>query len=472
MYIYLPVEVKVRELEGKFLTALIAAERGHHVLIGEKKDTINLAKRGYLPPGIVHDKSLTPGAYKIENFQYLKDHGHLITAQDEEHGLLDESYEKFAERRFSDETMSLASRVYTWGNHDYTALQERFEMHKTKFIKTGSPRVDLWRPDFKEFYSLKKKSEYKPYILISSNFSSLLDKNRFSDRIARLRHAGYFGRDPDMEEYMYENSAYQLRLIYRFVGMIRELATCFPDIKILVRPHPVESVDAWKKLIGISDFDNVIVERKGTINSWLHHSELLIHNGCTTALEAAAGNIPAIAYRPLPSPFEREIPNRLSIQASDYSELKYWVKSILNNCNIIERVGLNDSSKDLLQNRLSSLTGRLASDKVVDDWEKLAEENNLLESDLKSLKNLDLDNYVSTKSKLKRKLALVKNKFFGIEPNLSEEKYRLETGHKFPSLCDDEVKEMVKNFRNVTGRFTDVHIERYGKKSFLIFGKR
>ena len=68
MNIYLPIEVKVRELEGKTLLALTAAERGHTVIIGEKKDTINLAKKGILPPGIVHDKSLTPGEYKIKNF--------------------------------------------------------------------------------------------------------------------------------------------------------------------------------------------------------------------------------------------------------------------------------------------------------------------------------------------------------------------------------------------------------------------
>jgi surface carbohydrate biosynthesis protein len=88
MNIYLPIEVKVRELEGKVLLALAAAERGHTVILGEKKDTINMAKKGHLPPGIVHDKSLTPGEYKLINYKQLKEHGHLVTSQDEESGLL------------------------------------------------------------------------------------------------------------------------------------------------------------------------------------------------------------------------------------------------------------------------------------------------------------------------------------------------------------------------------------------------
>ena len=471
MNIYIPIEVKARELEGKFLTALVAAERGHHVLIGDKKDTINLAKEGKLPPGIVHDKSVTPGSYKIENFKKLKQNGHLITAQDEEHGLLDVSYEEFAKRRFSEETLSYVSRVYTWGSHDYHELQKKFTGQKKKFMNSGSPRVDLWRPDFKEFYTLKNP-EYKPYILISSNFSTLLDENRLYDRIARLRDAGYFDRDPGMEEYMYENSAYQLRLVHRFIEMIRELAGTFPDLNFLVRPHPVESVDAWEKLIGNSDYTNVIVERKGTINGWLHHSELLIHNGCTTALEAVAGNIPAIAYRPIPSSYEREIPNQLSIQASKISEIRELIVSIRKGKNPTNKgFRSDDDPMKLLNNRLCSLQGDLASEKIVNDWEKLANENNLPVSDLTEFKNTGKNIGVPVKRKLKRKLVMVRNKLFGIEAERKSKEYRLLTGHKFPHLHDDEIEEMINNFRKVTGRFDNVNTKRFGEKTFLLFSE-
>ena len=60
MNIYIPIEVKVRELEGRTLLALAAAERGHQVILGSKKETLLSAVNGELPPGIVHMKSLTP----------------------------------------------------------------------------------------------------------------------------------------------------------------------------------------------------------------------------------------------------------------------------------------------------------------------------------------------------------------------------------------------------------------------------
>ncbi len=46
MNIYVPVEIKARELEGKTLLALAAAERGHDVILAGKEDTLVLARHG------------------------------------------------------------------------------------------------------------------------------------------------------------------------------------------------------------------------------------------------------------------------------------------------------------------------------------------------------------------------------------------------------------------------------------------
>jgi surface carbohydrate biosynthesis protein len=202
MNIYLPIEVKLRELEGKMLLAMVAAERGHVVIIGEKKDTLNLAKAGKLPPGVVHDKSFTPGQYKIDYFKKLKEYGHFISGQDEETGLLDESFDDFATRRFSEETISLADKVFAWGAHDAQSLREIYPNYKNRIIATGSPRVDLWRSEFDSYYK-KSTTVRNPDILVASNFGYPIDENPFWNRVARLRKAGYFERDPEMEKYLY-----------------------------------------------------------------------------------------------------------------------------------------------------------------------------------------------------------------------------------------------------------------------------
>ena len=66
MNIYIPIEVKIRELEGRTLLALAAAERGHQVILGSKMDALIPAVDGHLPPGIVHMKSLTPSDQMLD----------------------------------------------------------------------------------------------------------------------------------------------------------------------------------------------------------------------------------------------------------------------------------------------------------------------------------------------------------------------------------------------------------------------
>ena len=65
MNIYIPIEIKAREIEGRTLLALVAAERGHVVVLGGKEDTLGLARNGLLKPGIVHDQSLHPSPEKV-----------------------------------------------------------------------------------------------------------------------------------------------------------------------------------------------------------------------------------------------------------------------------------------------------------------------------------------------------------------------------------------------------------------------
>lgn len=465
MNIYLPIEVKVRELEGKVLLALAAAERGHTVILGEKKDTMNMAKKGQLPPGIVHDKSLTPGEYKLINYKQLKEHGHLITAQDEESGLLDESFEDFAKRRFSEETISMADRIFTWGEHDYKSLLSIYPKYADRIVPTGSPRVDFWRKEFDNYF-LRNDFGLTSDILVVSNFGYPIDENPFWNRIARLRDAGYFERDPEMEKYMYENTAYQYRLLHRFIEMIRHIADYFPDVNIVVRPHPAESIDAWNKIL--EQRSNIIIKRENSISGWIRNTSVIIHNGCTSALEAAVSGIPRIAYRPIPGDLERAIPNNVSQQAFSLDELKNMLSELLEKDNKVV-MGAGEPGNEIINNRLSSLRDRFAAEKIVDEWERIGET-----ADLKSSAAEEL---LASKPKRKQSLKkLMKNRVIQIRDVLlkhgNEPKNNgslLKTAHKFPALNDDELGLIINKIQNTINRFGDVKTVRYGEKSFIFF---
>lgn len=469
MNIYIPIEVKVRELEGRGLLALVAAERGHTVILGEKKDTINMAKHGLLPPGIVHDKSLTPGDYKIENFQLLKKHGHMITAQDEESGLLDESFDVFAKQRFSKATLTLADKVFAWGLHDKNSLCAIYPEFAGNIVTTGSPRVDFWRKEFSRYFG-QQAMPNKPYIFIVSNFGSPLDMNTLWDRVARLREAGYFERDLNMERYMYENTAYQLKLLYHFIEMVRHLSKVYPGNSILLRPHPVESVDGWKKLVG--SFPNVVIERKGTISKWIRNSSVLIHNGCTSAIEAAAAGIPRVAYRPIPHELERDIPNQTSINAFSIEEITYHISEILKGKKTSAEKEAEISAGKILEQRFANTAGKFSADIIVDEWEKIGKSAGLRTSTINELRDCKIPETISLKKKIIKKAVNLKHLIF--QPAKKENKggKLLNTSHKFPSLNDEEMQELVEKLQLTLNRFQDVEFVRFGEKSFILYSKK
>ena len=73
MNIYLHVEVALRELDSKLLLGVIAASRGHQVLISDISEIERGLRRGILNPGIFHTKSITPSEHKINFLAILVD---------------------------------------------------------------------------------------------------------------------------------------------------------------------------------------------------------------------------------------------------------------------------------------------------------------------------------------------------------------------------------------------------------------
>lgn len=466
MNIYIPIEIKVRELEGRLLLALTAAERGHTVVVGEKKDTIGLATKGLLPPGLVHLKSITPHESMKRLLSRLKKNGHAVTVQDEESGLLDETYDTFARLRFSEETIQAVDRVLAWGNYDQRSLKQFYESQSDKIVVTGSPRVDFWREDFADYYSDHKESkemEGKPYIMVVSNFSGPLNINRFWNVMARLSEAGYFEREEGREMREYLNAAYQTKLIGEFVFMIRGLRRRFPDYNVLVRPHPVESTEGWEKLIG--NVPGVFVQRSGTISPWIRHAKAIIHNGCTSAMEAAISGQNRIAYRPIPNKIEREIPNKVSLNAFSEEELHTLLDGMLKGQDLHSKDEHNAEIQALLRDRFGISDDRLAADRIIDEWESITNlREKAGESPVMFLKIKEHDN--SPKKFLKSVYSSVRSRLLQTDKTNNEK--LLNTSFKFPSFTDEEFENIHEGLKRTLKRFENVNVQRFGKKSFIL----
>ena len=71
-------------------------------------------------------------------------------------------------------------------------MTKKFTKHKKKFIKSGNPRIDFWRDDFKFFFE-RKKLKYQNYIFFSLNFA-LRTNEELNDRIKYYKATGYTNR--------------------------------------------------------------------------------------------------------------------------------------------------------------------------------------------------------------------------------------------------------------------------------------
>ena len=129
MNIYIQVEVSSRELDSKLLLATLAAARGHQVIVSSVREILSGIKRGILPPGIFHTKSLSPGIEKIARHQSIIDTGSMITSIDEEGGLIDHGYDRFARARYSEKSIGQSSAVFGWGSEDVDTLKRIYSKH-------------------------------------------------------------------------------------------------------------------------------------------------------------------------------------------------------------------------------------------------------------------------------------------------------------------------------------------------------
>ena len=369
MNIYINVEIAARELASKLFLGYLAAQKGHNVLIADLATFKRLLKRNALPAGLFHDKAVTPHAGRLSLYKELKNRGFFITSQDEEHGLLSDSYQSFARGRFSLEALEYVDKVFCWGLHDFEALRHIYPQQSEKFQLSGSPRTDFWAGRVEEVSDVGQFTTGKDFVLFSSNLAINAPELHW-EAMARINAMGYFERDPKSRYNMLSARGEQFLLQARIAPILESVAESLPDLDVIVRPHPIEDENAWRTVL--NKLPNLKVVKEGAIGPWVQRARAVIHNGCTTAFEATLAGTPVLTLRPLKDlQHEREVPNRLGITVSSSAEIADFLnKKCLNE---------NDHTAGKLADDLTNLSDRfhidskeLAAEKIVGAWDALA----------------------------------------------------------------------------------------------------
>jgi surface carbohydrate biosynthesis protein len=365
----IPVENQVRELDAKLLLACIAAKRGLTSIIGPKR--LVEARAASYPRSIYLAKSVLHGHRKF--LRLACQLGHKVVAWDED-ALVHLPADIYFSRRLSSASLACVSHLFAWGEDNadlwrqYPELPEGIPIHVT-----GNPRGDLLRKEMQGYYQPvvdKLRDTYGDFILINTNFNHVNaytpDRNLFQpgDRDGAVPVFGRAARGMP-REYAEGLRDHKQTTLEHFLGMIPALEKAFPDHQIVVRPHQVENQEVYRQIA--ASCQRVHVINKGYVVPWLKASQVLIHNGCTTSVEAFGMGVPVVSYRATVNETYDEgfyrLPNGLSHSCFCFAELEETLRKILKG----ERGDDRENDRRALFTRyLAAREGDLACERMVD----------------------------------------------------------------------------------------------------------
>ncbi|MCH8951147.1 MAG: hypothetical protein IID49_03330 [Proteobacteria bacterium] len=445
----LPVETLNREFDGKLLLALHAAERGWRPTIGKRSTLHDNLQR--FPISIYFSKDFRAGNEAV--FRILAGLGHTIVGLDEE-GLVNTSDEMLL-LKMEPVVLDHLRAAFTWGENDARVFRLADGLAQKPVVVTGNPRGDLLRPDLAPYFSSEIASireKYGQFALLNTNFALV---NHFIANLTRFKLADWVAEDK-VEEMRSGLRGHKAKLLAAFLELIPGLARQLHPCTLIIRPHPSENWQTW--VDAASGLDNVHMVHEGNIVSWLAAADVLIHNGCTSAVEASILGTPALSYRPVKQPgFDNDLPNELGIEFETAEGLIAKAVEITRQ----RRDGphrLDPRRRALLDRHIAALDGPLACERLMDELEKCVEP---------PLPPADPARRLTARIRL----ALRRNYRRIRKRSVKAKGNPVYLRHKFPRLGLDEVNERIGRLGAALGRFDDLAAEEIMPDLFRIVGR-
>jgi surface carbohydrate biosynthesis protein len=454
------VENQVRELDPKLLLACVAARRGFLTVIGSRLE-IDFRIASF-PRSLYLSKSMT--ARSIKMFQIMRKLGHEIAAWDEE-ALVHMQPETYFTRRLSPVSIKYVSHLFAWGQENFELWRQYPELpEEAPIYITGNPRGDLLRPELHAYFENEAaacRKSHGDFILINTNFSNV---NAFVSSLNLFLPVDKPGEEPVFgraavgmsREYAEGLRDHKQAIFEDFKRLIPALEKAFPNHNLVVRPHPTENPQIYHDIA--ARCKRVRVTNEGNVIPWLLATKALVHNGCTTGVEAYLMDIPAITYRATVNEYYDyglyRLPNSLSHQCFDFEELRDTLRKI--HAGEIGAAG-GDERKALMDYYLTAQDGPLACERIVDVVEKIMEGRSELPKPA-LLQRL----HGWHKATWRRFVKWYKS-------YLPDSKYRPEfQRHRYPGLSLDELRARLSLFQQVLGDSEELSIEQISDFVFRI----
>lgn len=447
--IIIPVENQVREMDAKILLSCVAAERGFQVLIGSR--AFIHFKTASVPRGVYLAKSMK--ALSIRMFKLLNQNGHDILAWDEE-GLLREPDVVYHRWRLSSVAMKHIDWLTTWGEDNARAFRQFSGYDDTPIKVTGNPRIDLLRPELREFYRPEAetiKHRFGDFILINTNFSKV---NHYYSQLGELKQA-VDGKKPGIvNPYDAGKGRHKLAIFDHFQKMLPKFCDTFSDHTIILRPHPSESHRVWQDIA--KEHPNLIINNDGNVHPWLMAAKAVVANGCTTLVESAILGTTGINFEPVVADeYDFAITRDVSHRTFTQEELLATVRGVVDG----QIAPLDYSTrKAAMEPHIAALEGRLAADRIID----VLDEAGYKEKQPPPPPKIDrFSGWCHTQLR-----ALVKR------INMHRPGHRNNItlhDHRYPGITSAEMLDIIDRYSQLLGRFNDIKVKKHSKHLYWIY---
>lgn len=296
MLIYLPVEVSRREMVAKIYMATILAGKGYPVAVF--KNTF-FERNDWPSAGLYIGKNCFSnyGFGEEPNYSSMKEKGIRVWHLDEEGGIYiggsECEWKPMLLKRLNAAALRADDKIFTWGEWQRQAFAETSP--PCPVYVTGSPNFDMFDPAYAGAlaeFDRKETDGREDFVLVNTRFS-------LSNGLMSIQR--HLQDDSPSRQQLDRRSlriwASQSAILqYHFISLVQKLSEALPDQDFVLRPHPAEDPEIYRVLL--AGFPNVSVEWRGDVGSWIRRCRALIHNGCTTAVQAQFAKKPVISYIP------------------------------------------------------------------------------------------------------------------------------------------------------------------------------
>lgn len=300
---YLTVEVKHRDLDPRLLVASHLVKAGVSVVVGQQWGIFPNAS--VLPPGIVLFK--TVNEIQAMNMAVFRAHGHLVAATDEE--VLQCIDDKCFMLAFSPIAVANCDLFLAQSPAHKGAIERSYPDMAGRVEVAGNSRIDLLAPAGRESFAREAeelRQAHGPFVLFNTNFGSI---NSIWGDIQKVMGiaaaAGAFNpNDPAGVAEMNALLQWEQKNFEALVPLIDWTVREATSHRVVIRPHPGERAAYWEQRYG--DNSRVTIIPRSSPHPWIMASDLVVHTGCTTGLEAALMDKPVVNLMPSRHPtFDR-----------------------------------------------------------------------------------------------------------------------------------------------------------------------